>query len=172
MISEKEYETQCGKKVTVLGRTNGIGYECLECSDGIFRYDRSTSSEDAGRCTATNFDYSYPHNFKRKDRPHLVRNMTNISTWQESVSSLNAPLTDLQTKAAMQAEIDNLRAAMHAVLDDSMLIDFLENATAFSRTGVSFDYDKDKGYRIMWRGYLGRRYKSIREAIANSKFRK
>ncbi len=59
------YKTQVGEEVKVLGRTEIKGYECLECSDGRYRYDRSTHSEDAGRCTGTNHDYSCPHNFVR-----------------------------------------------------------------------------------------------------------
>lgn len=62
----KQYETQAGDLVTVLGRTTDVpGYECLVCSDDRYRYDRSTHSVDAGRCTGTPHDYSYPHNFKR-----------------------------------------------------------------------------------------------------------
>lgn len=67
----KTYKTQEGEDVTVLGRT-GLddelrkGYECLECSDGIYRYDRSTSSVDAGRATGTAHDYSDPKNFARQ----------------------------------------------------------------------------------------------------------
>ena len=64
----KEYETQAGEKVTVLGRTDMRGYECLECSDGCYRYDRSTHSVDAGRCTGTDHDYSDGRNFLRDDR--------------------------------------------------------------------------------------------------------
>lgn len=59
------YQTQLGNWVEVLGRTTLKGYECLECSDGRYRYDRSTKNSDAGRCTGTDHDYSYPHNFKR-----------------------------------------------------------------------------------------------------------
>lgn len=59
------YETQAGDMVKVLGRTDIVGYECLECSDGRYRYDRSTYSNDAGRVTGTNHDYSHKHNFKR-----------------------------------------------------------------------------------------------------------
>lgn len=59
------YETQTGELVKVLGRTRSVGYECLRCSDGKYRYDRSTYSGDAGRCTGTNHDYSDPDNFKR-----------------------------------------------------------------------------------------------------------
>jgi hypothetical protein len=66
------YETQAGEKVQVTGRTETKGYECLECSDGRYRYDRSTNSDDAGRCTGTDHDYSYPHNFKRDDKPQLL----------------------------------------------------------------------------------------------------
>lgn len=62
----REYETQAGEKVTVLGRTDVVGYECLQCSDGRYRYDRSTTSSDAGRCTGTAHDYSCPHNLKRE----------------------------------------------------------------------------------------------------------
>ena len=61
----KQYETQCGNMVTVLGRTDLVGYECLICSDGKHRYDRSTHSSDAGRVTGTDHDYSCPDNFKR-----------------------------------------------------------------------------------------------------------
>ena len=59
------YRTQAGDLVTVFGRTDLKGYECLECSDGRYRYDRSTDNSDAGRCTGTDHDYSYPHNFER-----------------------------------------------------------------------------------------------------------
>ena len=61
----KVYQTKCGQYVKVLGRTDMRGYECLVCSDERHRYDRSTSSSDAGRVTGTNHDYSNPHNFKR-----------------------------------------------------------------------------------------------------------
>lgn len=65
----KEYETQDGETVRVIGRSDQRrGYETVECSDGRYRYDRSTHSEDAGRCTGTDFNYSCPHNFKRKDK--------------------------------------------------------------------------------------------------------
>ena len=60
-----EYECQDGEMITVIGRTDLKGYECLECSDGRYRYDRSDHSDDAGRCTGTAHDYSYPHNIKR-----------------------------------------------------------------------------------------------------------
>jgi len=61
----KTYETQCGRFVIVYARTGHKDYECLLCSDGRCRYDRSAHSEDAGRVTGTAHDYSYPHNFKR-----------------------------------------------------------------------------------------------------------
>lgn len=61
------YITQEGKPVTVISRTGSIGSECLECNDNIFRYDRSTSNSDAGRCTGTAHDYSDPRNFFRFD---------------------------------------------------------------------------------------------------------
>lgn len=61
----KTYKTQEGEMVKVLDRTKTKGYECLICSDGIARYDRSTSSSDAGRVTGTSFDYSCPQNFVR-----------------------------------------------------------------------------------------------------------
>ena len=63
------YKTQAGEEVLVLYRTEKRGYECLECSDKRYRYDRSTHNSDAGRCTGTNHDYSCPHNFVRTDRP-------------------------------------------------------------------------------------------------------
>lgn len=47
----KTYVTVAGYAVKVTGRTTLKGYECLECSDGKYRYDRSTGSDDAGRCT-------------------------------------------------------------------------------------------------------------------------
>lgn len=64
------YKTQAGQSVTVLGRTgldntSRVGYECLECSDGVYRYNRSTNSPDAGRATGTAHDYSDPKNFVR-----------------------------------------------------------------------------------------------------------
>jgi len=60
----EQYETQCGDVVTVLGRTDLPGYECLVCSDGKHRYDRSSHASDAGRVTGTAHDYSCPDNFK------------------------------------------------------------------------------------------------------------
>ena len=63
----KTYETQAGEMVTVLRRTKSKGYECLECSDERYRYDRSTHRSDSGRVTGTPHDYSYPHNFKREN---------------------------------------------------------------------------------------------------------
>lgn len=63
------YETQAGERVTVLDRhITHKGYECLVCSDGKHRYDRSTTDTDAGRVTGTAHDYSCPDNFKRDDR--------------------------------------------------------------------------------------------------------
>lgn len=62
------YQTQCGQYVTVLGRTRLRGYECLRCSDGRYRYDRSDTSSDAGRVTGTDHGYKYAHNFKRDDK--------------------------------------------------------------------------------------------------------
>lgn len=59
------YETRSGDMVKVIGRTRSKGYECLICSDGKYRYDRSTSKSDAGRVTGTPHDYSCPDNFKR-----------------------------------------------------------------------------------------------------------
>ena len=67
----KTYTTKQGDEVTVLGRTDLKGYECLECSDGRYRYDRSTDSEDAGRCTGTDHAYTYRHNFRRDDKPSV-----------------------------------------------------------------------------------------------------
>lgn len=64
------YETQAGDYVTVLGRTKLVGYECLKCSDDKHRYDRSTTSVDAGRVTGTDHDYSCPDNFVRTDITH------------------------------------------------------------------------------------------------------
>ena len=66
----KSYELQNGEWITVIGRTDLEGYECLECSDGCYRYDRSTHAIDAGRCTGTAHDYSDPHNIKRDDAWH------------------------------------------------------------------------------------------------------
>lgn len=62
----KVYETQGGVLVKTIGRTTLVGYECLVCSDGRHRYDRSTHSQDAGRVTGTDHDYSCEHNFKRE----------------------------------------------------------------------------------------------------------
>lgn len=64
----ESYKTQGGLTIKVLGRTNPKGYECLICSDGIYRYDRSTHSLDAGRVTGTDHDYSCPDNFKREEK--------------------------------------------------------------------------------------------------------
>lgn len=57
----EEYETQAGELVRVIGRTT----ECLQCSDGMYRYDRKGNPGDAGRVTGTEHDYSFRGNFKR-----------------------------------------------------------------------------------------------------------
>ena len=68
-IGEK-YTTQLGNAVLVIGRTIECrGYECLECSDGKYRYDRSDNGSDAGHVTASAHDYSDPDNFVRADKP-------------------------------------------------------------------------------------------------------
>lgn len=64
----KTYKTLSGKEVTVLDRTNIKGYECLICSDGKYRYDRSTHNLDAGRITGSDHDYTHPDNFDRQDK--------------------------------------------------------------------------------------------------------
>jgi hypothetical protein len=67
------YKCQNGDLVTVLGRTQLKGYETLICSDGVHRYDRSTSDNiDAGRVTGTSHDYSYPLNFERYENHNMV----------------------------------------------------------------------------------------------------
>ncbi len=70
----KVYKTKIGHSVLVLSRTGcdgsePAGYECLVCSDGKHRYDRSTNNSDAGRVTGTKHDYSCPDNFARLDKP-------------------------------------------------------------------------------------------------------
>ncbi|WP_415912260.1 hypothetical protein [Neptuniibacter sp. QD37_11] len=65
----QSYATQKGKVIKVLDRTTSRGYECLVCSDKKHRYDRSTHSEDAGRVTATNHDFSCPDNLVRPPVP-------------------------------------------------------------------------------------------------------
>ena len=70
------YETQAGNLVTVIGRTDLKGYECLVCSDGKYRYDRSTMNSDAGRVTGSDRNYSCPDNFKRANaasEPHALK---------------------------------------------------------------------------------------------------
>jgi hypothetical protein len=62
------YRTQRGNLVTVIGRTRTPGYECLNCSDFKYRYDRSTYAGDAGRVTGTAHDYSCPDNFRREPK--------------------------------------------------------------------------------------------------------
>lgn len=59
------YLTQSGNYVKVMSRTNFAGYETLLCSDSKHRYDRSTTSVDAGRVTGTPHDYSDGSNFAR-----------------------------------------------------------------------------------------------------------
>ena len=66
---QHNYRTQTGQVVRVLSRVGSRGYEHLKCSDGRYRYDRSTHSIDAGRCTGTKHDYPYPHNLKRWQTP-------------------------------------------------------------------------------------------------------
>lgn len=65
------YTTQAGQLVKVVARFKSIfGYETVVGNDGRHRYDRSGPyADDYGRCTGTAWDYSYPHNFKRVDKP-------------------------------------------------------------------------------------------------------
>lgn len=64
----KTYKTQSGKNVTVVKRVEDYrGYECVLGDDNKHRYDRSTSSVDAGRVTGTDHGYSCPDNFARDD---------------------------------------------------------------------------------------------------------
>lgn len=63
----KIYRTQLNREVKILGRTYIKGYECLICSDGKYRYDRSTNNLDSGRGTGTNGEYLHPHNLIRED---------------------------------------------------------------------------------------------------------
>lgn len=62
----QSYQTKAGQYVTVIGRTDLTGYECIECSDGRYRYDRSTEGSDAGRVTGTAHNYCYAHNLRRE----------------------------------------------------------------------------------------------------------
>lgn len=65
------YELQNGDTIQVLGRSDKYkGYETLICSDGKYRYDRSTSTTDSGRCTGTGPGYSCEFNIKRKFNEH------------------------------------------------------------------------------------------------------
>lgn len=58
----KEYPLQNGSIVKILGRTETIGYECLICSDGKYRYDRSTNPVCDGRCTGTCTEFTNEFN--------------------------------------------------------------------------------------------------------------
>ncbi len=53
----RTYKTKSGKRIKIIGRTRIKGYECLNCSDGKYRYDRSTSNFDAGKVTGRPMDY-------------------------------------------------------------------------------------------------------------------
>ncbi len=54
----RTYKTISGKRIKIIGRTRRYkGYECLNCSDGKYRYDRSTSNFDAGKVTGRPMDY-------------------------------------------------------------------------------------------------------------------
>lgn len=62
------YELQNGYRVKIVARyTRHRGFETVVDEAGIHRYDRSTSSIDAGRVTATAHDYSHPENIKREN---------------------------------------------------------------------------------------------------------
>lgn len=82
------YKTQAGYEVTVLGRDDKHrSYECLICSDGKYRYDRSSHSVDAGRCTGTAHDYSCPDNLVRADRPSIFNEgntMTTVNIFEQA----------------------------------------------------------------------------------------
>lgn len=59
------YDLQDGTVIKVIGRTDTKAYETLICSDGIYRYDRSTDSSDSpdkGRACASNIELMDPKN--------------------------------------------------------------------------------------------------------------
>lgn len=63
------YELQNGTQVTVLGRTDMKNYECLICSDGIYRYDRSNTRciIESGRVTGSCIEYTDHLNILNKE---------------------------------------------------------------------------------------------------------
>lgn len=85
----RSYETQDGKMIKVLGRTELKGHECLICDDNKHRYDRSTHSGDAGRVAGTKHDYSCPDNFKRVN---WFDTKEDADKWMES--EVNDPYID------------------------------------------------------------------------------
>ena len=66
----ESHELQNGDFVKIIGRTDLIGYECLICSDGRHRYDRSTGlivDVDKGRVTGSSHEFLSQYNILNKD---------------------------------------------------------------------------------------------------------
>lgn len=65
----------------------------------------------------------------------------------------------------------------HSSQDDKELLDWLEEQSRHSSTGISIDWAKhvedglvlEKGYRFMRRNFLGERTKTLREAIRTAR---
>lgn len=107
----KTYKTQWGDDVTVIGRTDTKGFECLVCSDGKHRYDRSTDSSDAGRVTGTDHDYSYPHNIFRDDKPKLEITRPEKPTCQDCGSD------DISFDAACRWDVEKQDYVLTSTMD-------------------------------------------------------
>lgn len=100
-----EYLLQSGEIIKVLGRTDTKGYECLICSDGKYRYDRSTDlvdSPEKGRGTGTHYELIYPYNILNETYGN--RYMIALEFCQKE----RVPLEDLY-KIGMESEFHKLK---------------------------------------------------------------
>ncbi len=108
----KSYVLQNGEIITVIGRGDTRGYECLICSDGKYRYDRSTdpvTSPEKGRCTATSHELLYPYNILNE----LFGNRYLLS--KEFCEKERVEMDDL-SRIEMESRFDELKHKFYAFL--------------------------------------------------------
>jgi len=93
--------------------------------------------------------------------------MDNREAWLAVITDLTAEVK------ALREENAKLWAALETRSEDTARLDWLVSRVFLSPTGVSFDYARyvedgqvlERGFRLMQRGFLGSRRKSLRQAI-------
>lgn len=155
------YKTQAGEMITVLGRTETKGYECLECSDGKYRYDRSNHDSDAGRVTGTNHNYNCPDNF---ERPELFIKTPRTDNYYDNIIGryTNGNETPYQFAATLERELmlmDGRRE--HEKRKQSVWIDSTDDIKHLDMNGFSCP---DGKIQVKWEDLANHYKKRLEES--------